>query len=897
MNERDSNEAPGTLRKTEEPARTRAKLKIFLGYARGVGKTYKMLELARELAGQQVEVAIGYVDVHGRYDISSLVLGLDVLPRRAVLYRGARVDEFDLEAALARKPRVLIVDELAHTNAPGGRHAKRWQDVLDLLEAGIEVHTTLNVQELESLNDVVAQITGVRVRETVPDAILDRADFELVDCPPEELAARLAEGKVYLPEQARRAAAPFFQRGHLLALRELALRAVAQEVGSDVQEHRDEQAIRATWPTTERIMVCVGPAPGSARLVRAASRMAASLRAPWIVVYVDVGKLAAISQADRECLESHLGLAESLGAEVVRLAGGRASEVLLEYARKRNVTRVVIGKPTHPRIRDILRGSLLDEIVRGSGDIDVQVISGEVGPAPKERARIDWWTYARTIGLVGLATGVGALARQHLAAPDFVMLYLLVIGVAAALFGRGPSLFASALSVLTYNFFFVPPFYTFAVADERHLLTFAMMFAVSLLTSGLTLRIRRQAIDARAREERTATLYSLSRDLGSALDQEQAALVIAQHASEFFGGGAAVLLPDDHGAVIPRARSGVDVQFEVQEMNAARWAFEHSRLAGRGTQTVPDARLTCVPLKSGLGLESLGVLAIAPAAPAPLALEERHFLDAFARQSALALERARLADEAKAAALRARTEEMRSSLLSAVSHDLRTPLAAITGAATTLRDGDGAVESGQRAELLDTICEEAERLERLVRNLLDMTQLESGSLQVKREWVPIEEVVGSALTRLESRLAGRPIAADLSPDLPLVSVDPVILEQVFVNLLENVRKYTPASSPIDIRGRADRAAMTIEVADRGPGLPAGGESRIFEKFFRGPHSGVPGAGLGLAICRGIVEAHGGTLAAENREGGGALFRITLPFVGQPPAVPKEAEQVHDERPS
>ncbi|MFH0900288.1 MAG: DUF4118 domain-containing protein, partial [Pseudomonadota bacterium] len=444
--------------------RSSAKLKVFLGYAPGLGKTFKMLELARELAVEKVDLVIGFVETHGSYDTGSLVLGLEILPRRTVSYRGARLDELDLEAALARKPQVLIVDELAHTNAPGGRHAKRWQDVLDLLDAGIEVHTTLNVQELESLNDVVAQITGVRVRETVPDAVLGRADeIELVDCPPEELATRVAEGKVLIAEKYRRAAEPFLRRGSLLGLRELALRTVAQHVGEAVLEHREREAIRATWPTAERVMVCVGPAPSSAQLVRAASRMAASLHAPWIAAHVDSGILDATSQKDRDSLESHLGLAESLGGDVVRLVGGPTSQVVLDYARRRNVTRILVGKPTHSRWRDLLRGSFLEDLVRGSGDIDVEVISGAVAVLPQERAvelpprqRPGLPAYGWTIGLVALATASGALARQHLAAPDFVMIYLLIIGVVAALFGRGPSLAASALSMLAYNYFFVP---------------------------------------------------------------------------------------------------------------------------------------------------------------------------------------------------------------------------------------------------------------------------------------------------------------------------------------------------------------------------------------------------------------------------------------------------------
>lgn len=892
--------------KVTDGGRARAKLKIFLGYAPGVGKTFKMLELARELVFQQNDLVLGYVETHGRYDVASEVLGLEILARRSVTYRGSRLEEFDLEAALARKPKVLVLDDLAHPNAPGGRHTKRWEDVLDLLDAGIDVHTTLNIQDVESLNDVVAQITGIRVRDTVPDSVLRRADeIELVDCPPEELLNRVAEGKVFFPDQAAaRAAAAFLQRGNLLALRELALRMLAEHAGESVQEYREQHAVQAMWPTTERIIVCVGPSPGSERLIRAASRMAARLRAPWLAVYVEGGNLAPMSRADHERLESHLGLAESLGGEVVRLSGGRASGAILEYARKRNATRILIGKPTHPRLRDILRGSLLDEIIRGSGDIDVHVISGDISPEPtrdrpKERSRVRGRGYVWTIAFVTAATGLGVLVRDQLAAPDLVMVYLLVIGIAAALFGRGPSVLASALSVVAYNFFFVSPYYTLNVHDQRHLLTFAMMFIVGLSTSALTSRIRRQAAEARSREERTATIYALSRDLGSALDQEQVAVVAAQHASDTFGGGAAVFLPDPGDALVPKARSGPEVPLEVHETNAARWAFEHARLAGLGTHTVPDARVVCVPLRSGLGLESLGVLALAPKGAGALTIEQRHFVDAFARQVALALERARLAHAAKAAALRAKTEEMRSSLLSAVSHDLRTPLGAITGAATTLREGVGNMDPRQRTELLDTVCEEAERMDRLVRNLLDMTQLESGTLQLKREWVPLEEIVGAAINRLEVQLSGRSIRTELPPDLPLASVDPVLLEQLFINLLENARKYTPSGSPIEIRAHATSSATIIELADRGPGLPVGSESRIFDKFFRVKGTRLPGAGLGLAICRGIVEAHGGTISAENREGGGAIFRIVLPRVGEAPAVPsdQEVESTREERPS
>jgi two-component system sensor histidine kinase KdpD len=497
--------------------------------------------------------------------------------------------------------------------------------------------------------------------------------------------------------------------------------------------------------------------------------------------------------------------------------------------------------------------------------------------------------YAWTAALLALTTAVSNAARTQLAAPDVVMLYLLAIGSVAALFGRGPSVLASALSVLAYNFFFVPPYYTLVVHDQRHLLTFGMMFVVGLSISALTLRIRRQALEVKTRAARTEALYGLSRDLGSALDRSQVARVVARHASQVFDGGAAVWLPHEGGALRVAQTVGPDQPLELQDANAARWAFEHARSAGLGTPTVPQARMLCVPLRSGLGFEGLGVLALSPRDGRAFGVEQRHFLDAFARQAALALERARLADAARTAALKAHTEELRSSLLSAVSHDLRTPLASITGAASTLRQDSGALAPHQRSELLDTIGEEAERLERLVRNLLDMTQLEAGMLQVKREWVPLEEILGSTLTRLEGQLAGRSIELQLPLDLPMLSVDPVLFEQVFVNLLENARKYTPAEAPIQISARATDDATVIELADHGPGLPAGSEARVFEKFFRVKGTGLPGAGLGLAICRGIVEAHGGTITVQNRPGSGALFRIVLPHTGQPPSVPRDLE--------
>jgi two-component system sensor histidine kinase KdpD len=878
---------------TEEERRSRAKLKVYFGYAPGVGKTYKMLELARGLVHQRTDVVVGYIETHKRFDTNALVLGMDMLPRRSVLHRGARLEEFDLEAALARKPQVILVDEFAHTNAPGGRHAKRWQDVFDLLHAGIEVHTTLNVQHVESLNDVVAQITGVRVRETVPDAVLDRADqIEIVDCPPDELLNRLAAGKVYVPEQAARASENFFKSGNLLALRELALRVAAQRVDAAVQEYRQTHEVESIWPAAERVLVCVGASPASARVVRAGCRIAAGLRAPWGVVYVEREPMTRMTQGDRDRLESHFRLAESLGGEAVRLTGGHAAAAILEYAREHNVTRIIIGKPTHSRLRDWLRGSLLDQIVRSSGDIDVHAIAGEEEDEPETveprvPSAVDWKGYLWSSLLVALVTLATVLTRHHLVTPDIVMLYLLAIMIVAVSYGRGPSVAASALSVLAYDFFFVPPYLTLAVSDMRHALTFAMMFAVGLLISGLTVRVRRQERDARARERRTSVLYDLSRDLGSAVREEDVALVIAEHAADVFQCGVAVLLPEAAAGLAVRARSGKDFRLDTPEVSVARWVMEHGKPAGLGTETLPGARAMCVPVASGT--EALGVIALAFGSGDPLGADQRHFLEVFARQAAFALERVQLAEEAKKAALRARTEEMRSSLLSAVSHDLRTPLAAITGAASALKDRSAALRPQEQHELLESISEEAYRLERLVANLLDMTRLEAGAIEIRREWIPLEEIVGSSLNRLERELSGRTVQAEIPDSLPLVSADPILLEQVLVNLIENAAKHTPAGTSIDVVARASGTAIEIDVADHGPGITPGTESQIFEKFVRRAGGGVGGVGLGLAICRGIVQAHGGTIVAENRAGGGALFRVTLPIVGEAPRMPDEVD--------
>lgn len=874
----------------EERRESRTRFKVFFGFAPGVGKTYRMLQVARDLVFEGVDVLVGAVETHGRYDTAGLMLGLEILPRRQLPYRGRVLDEFDLDAALARRPRLVLLDELAHTNAPGSRHEKRWQDVIELLDAGIEVYTTLNVQHVETLNDVVAQITGVQVRETVPDSILDRADeVELVDLPPEELLDRLREGKVYFPEQAALARDHFFRRGNLLALRELALRRMAERVDADVLAYRAEHGVDVPWRTSERLLACVGPSPDSARIVRAAARIAAGLRAPWVAVSVEATGRAPLDEGDRARLESHLQLAESLGAEVVRLTGIRVADAVLEFARQRNVTRIVLGKPRSSRWQDRLRRSLIDEITRGSGDIEVNVVAGEDRaaerrPAPMRPGR-PAREYVRSVVVIALTTAVALAARLLFNVPDVEMLYLLGVMVAALTAGRGPSLVASGLAVVSYDFFFVPPAYTLDVADARYLLTFAMMFGVSVVIGTLTLRLREQQRAAVDRERHTAALYSLSRELGAALDQEGVAAVCAHTAAEVFHAEAAFLTRHGRDEVTIAAAVPRELQLSASERAVAQWAMDHGRIAGRGTDTLPGESVVCAPVRAWGDV--LGVLTLKPASGRALAADQRAFLEALARQAALALDRMRLAEDARKAALHAQTEELRSGLLSAVSHDLRTPLATITGAATTLRD-DGDLPPATRRDLTEAICEEAERLERLVSNLLDMTRLESGAVEAKREWIPLIEVVGGALTRAERRLEGHRVTTAIPDDLPLMSLDPVLIEQLFINVLENAAKYTPRGSSIDIRASREGGALLVEVADDGPGIPPGDEERIFERFHRGEHAGIRGVGLGLPIARAIAQAHGGRLAAANRPGGGAVFRLTLPIREPPPGAAEPA---------
>jgi two-component system, OmpR family, sensor histidine kinase KdpD len=879
--------------KEAETRLARGKLKIFFGAAAGVGKTYAMLEAAREQRAQGVDVIVGWVDTHGRVETESLLGGLDILPRRTVEYRGTALKEFDLDAALARRPALILVDELAHTNAPGSRHAKRWQDVVELLDAGINVYSAMNVQHVESLNDVVAKITGVIVRETVPDSIFEHTDeLELIDLSPDDLLHRLRDGKIYIPEQAREAIENFFRKGNLIALRELALRVTAHHVDAEMRHYMRDHAIRQTWPVRERLLVCIGPSPSSIRLVRAAKRMAEGLGAEWIVAYVETPSQLRLPQEARDRVAQTMRLAEQLGAETHTVSGQRMSEEILAFARSRNVSKIVVGKPERPLWKRIAMGSIVDTLVQGSGEIDVYVISGDRDdsrPVPPRvwQRQTDWTPYGYALAAVAISTGIAWAMFQYFAASNLIMVYLLSVIVVATRYGRGPSLLSSVLSVAAFDFFFVPPYFTFAVSDTQYLVTFSVMLVVALVISSLAARIRAQAESAREREQRIAALYAMSRELASTRGVHELLRVAVRHITEVFRAKVVVLLPEKGGRLAAGDPSADEFSMDTSEAAVGQWVFEHGQVAGQGTDTLPGATGLYLPLLGSRG--TVGVLGLRPKDPRSLQAPERlHQIETFASQTALAVERARLTEETEQAQVRAETERLRNSLLSSVSHDLRTPLASITGAASTLLENEARLDAATRRDLLEALHEEADRLNRLVQNLLEMTRLEAGALVPHTAWHSVEEVVGAALGRFGKSLAERPVTTRIPAELPLVPMDDVLIEQVLINLIDNAIKYTPPGSPIEVSAEDTGSAVVVEVADRGPGLPPGEERLIFEKFHRtDPAPSVRGAGLGLAIGHGIVRAHGGRIWAENRPGGGVVIRFALPVKDAPP-TPSEA---------
>jgi two-component system sensor histidine kinase KdpD len=891
----------------EEAKRRRGKLKVFFGASAGVGKTYAMLLAARAKRDEGVDVAVGVVETHGRAETAALLAGLEILPPRNVQHRGASLSEFDLDAALKRRPALIIVDELAHTNAEGSRHPKRWNDVEELLDVGIDVYTALNVQHLESLNDVVGGITGIRVQETVPDTVFDRADeVELVDLPPDELIERLREGKVYMPAQAKAAIDNFFRKGNLIALRELSLRRTAERVEEQMRLYREDQGISEVWQAGDLILVCIGPGELAGRLVRAGRRFAAALHAPWIVAYIETPQLQRLPPDVRDAVMKDLRTAEGLGAETVTLSAQQMSESILEFAREKNVTKILLGKPTRSGWRRWLLGSVVDTVVREAGNIDVYLMGAE-GPEARAQApsvylersraylglaetasgKARWPGYAVAAMVPAACTLVGFVMPYPTELLNLVMVYLLGVMLVASRYGRGPSALSSVLAVCGFDFFFVPPVFTFAVTDMRYVATFTVMLLAGILISTLASNMRTQAKVAGYREKRAASLYALSRELAAAHAEGDILRAAVAHVGAEFGAQCVILFPDGSGRVVHPREPGQPLSFHGADLGVAQWVFDHSRIAGRGTDTLPGTDAVYFPLSGPSG--AIGVVALLPTSLRRVFLpEQQRLLETMLSQTALAIERVRLAKAAQNAQIKAETESVRNSLLAGISHDLRTPLSSIVGASSSLAEDDGRLDGRARRELARTIYDEAQRMTALANNILDMARLEAGAVSLHRDWYPLEEIVGSVLTRLRAALAGRPLEVNLPRDLPLLKVDAVMIGQVLVNLIENALKYTPAGSPLEIGAEISEGEVTVAVADRGPGIPPGQEERLFDKFYRAvPEGAQSGVGLGLTICRAVVEAHGGRIWAESRPGGGAVFRFTLLRDEAPPEIERE----------
>lgn len=869
---------------------TRGRLKIFLGAAPGVGKTYEMLMSGRARLAEGVDVVIGVVETHGRTETEALLAGFEVIPRVQIDYKGRALEEMDLDAILARQPQLVLVDELAHTNASGSRHPKRYLDVEELLSRGIDVYTTVNVQHVESLNDVVAQITRIRVRETVPDSIIDRADdIEVIDITPDDLLKRLHDGKVYVPSTARRAVENYFSPGNLTALRELALRRTAQRVDDQLLSHMQSHAINGPWAAGERVLVCVDEHARGPSLVRYARRLADRLRGPFVALNIETARTAGISDADKDRLAASLRLAEQLGGEAVVLPGQHIAAEIVRYAAANNVTHIVIGKPVKPQWREWLQGSVSHELIRHAGDISVHVIAGAVEPGVKPAAglthvapaRFELGPYLWSTGFVAVALGAGLLLDRVLDVTNIALVFLMAVLAAALRFGLGAALFASLLSAFALNYFFLPPLYTLNISDPESVIALGFFLGVAFIASNLTSRVQRQAAAARQRARTAEDLYLFSKKLAGTATLDDVLWATAYQIASMLKLRVVLLLPEN-GSIAVKAGYPPDDTFDEADVAAARWAWENDRAAGRGADTLPGAKRLYLPLKTGR--TPVGVVGLDNDKPGPLLTpEQRRLLDALTDQAAVAIERIQLVDDVERAKLAAEADRLRSALLTSISHDLKTPLAAILGAAGMLREPPDGLGKDDEAELLGTVVDESERLNRFIANLLDMTRIESGATAPNAGLHFVGDIVGTALQRTRKITAGHQLAVDIPADLPMVSIDPVLFEQVLFNLIDNAAKYAPEGTTIGLTGWADGASLILQVIDEGPGIPAEDLERIFDSFYRVRKGDQvrAGTGLGLSICRGFVEAMGGTIMAANRQDrGGAIFTIRMPIPRQ-----------------
>ena len=876
--------------KQEEMRAQRGKLKIFFGASAGVGKTYAMLSAAKRIRQQGVDTVVGVIETHGRSETAAQLEGLEQLPLKEVSYRDRVLKEFDLDGALARKPSLILVDELAHSNVQGSRHPKRWQDIEELLAAGIDVYTTVNVQHIESLNDVVGSITGIRVWETVPDHIFDRADeVVVVDLPPDELLQRLKEGKVYLPQQAERAIQNFFRKGNLIALRELALRRTADRVDDEMQQFRDTSSVESVWDVRGSLLTCIGPGTGSEKLVRSSARMASKLNVPWHVLHVETPATQRLSQEKRNQILKSLKLAQDLGATIATLSGNEVAETVTYYARSHNLTRIVVGRSHRSPLP--WRNSFVDRIGLSAKDLDIIQIACDEDVANERAALIDnlysaltpsspWTSYAWAVGICTATTALAAPLSGYFDLTVIVMVFLLSVVLVAIKFGRGPAVLSSFLSVLLFDFFFVPPRFSFAVSDVQYIVVFIIMLVVALTIGQLTARLKYQAQVAMNRELRSRSLYEMARELSGALIREQIIDIATRYMENNFSARIALILTDDRDKLVIEADKVATLKIDT---GIVQWTYDHGKPAGLGTDTLPGSQILYLPLHAPMRIR--GVLAVEPRDKRWLLVpEQRRLLDTFCTLIAIASERIHYVDVAQSTTVQIESERLRNSLLSALSHDLRTPLTSLMGYAEFMTMTKPELSQEQKTLAL-SIHEESLRMMALVNNLLDMGRLQSGEIKLNLQWQPLEDVVGTALAATKAILAKHKIEVNLPSKLSLLNIDAVLMERVLVNLLENAGKYTPDGSLIVISAENTGEETVIIVEDNGPGLQPGMEKLIFEKFTRGQKESVtPGIGLGLAIARSIVEAHHGRICAEKSEAlGGARFVVAMPLQN-PPSV-------------
>ena len=882
MNDRDGRPSPDALLHAM-PQEGRGRLKIFLGAAPGVGKTFEMLTVAQARRREGLDVVAGIVETHGRKETLALLEGLEVIPRRSVEYRGHIVEEMDLDAILARRPELVLVDELAHTNAPGSRHPKRYLDVEELLAAGIDVLTTLNIQHVESLNDVVAGITRIRVRETVPDSIIDRADdIEVIDLTPQDLIQRLKDGKIYIAHQAERAVKHYFLPGNLAALRELALRRTAQRVDDQMVDYMRSHSISGPWGASDRVLVHVDGLPGSMALIRHARRIADGLRGPWTAVHVEGGSWR--EQARQAGTAEAMRLAEQLGGETLTLPGADPATAIVEYARANNFTHIIVAPSRRAHWTELFLGSVAQRIIARAGSIHVHVLAEErtakESKEPSRGAGLQWPTLGASGGSalsVAVALGLALLLHRLLGTTSIALVFLMSVLASAVAYGLAASLLACLFSVLAYNFFFLPPYYTFTIADPENIVTLVVFAVVAVVASNLTSRMRAQTVTAQARAKTTEELYQFSRKLAGAVSLDDVLWATVHQVALMLKVRVVMLLPGENGLAV-QAGFPPDDFLDEADLGAAKWAWEHNRPAGRGADTLPGAKRLFLPMQTGRG--PTGVFGIDRDEPGPMLTPDgQRLLTALSDQAALAIERVNLVKDVDDAKLQAETDRLRSALLTSISHDLRTPLASILGAATSLMSQYGALEEADRAAMLGTIQEEAERLNRFIGNLLDMTRLESGPLMLRGGLADLSDAVGAVLRRAKRILSVYQVKVELQPGLPMLNIDMVLFEQVLFNLLDNAAKYSPRGSTIELRATRHGERVWIELLDEGDGLPPSDLERVFDKFYRvrGADRQRAGTGLGLAICRGFVEAMGGKIFAANRvDRTGAIFTIDLP---------------------